>query len=83
MMSQPSYQAWAACNTVWNRLKPSEKEIVKAFHGLRSVNGESSEVFGYRVDGMAANYHVSSDYVWQTVRKAWAMWAIERGLADE
>ena len=81
-MSKPSYHAWAACNAVWDRLKPSEQEIVKAFHAIRASPDDPGKM-EYQVSRLAAEKHVTSDYVWQTVRKAWKMWAIERGLADE
>lgn len=82
-MSKPSYDAWIACNTVWDRLRPSEQEIVKAFHAIRSSPTETGADLSYKVDALAQEQKVSADYVWQVVRKAWQMWAIERGLADE
>ena len=81
-MSRPSYSAWIACNMVWDKLKPSEQEIVRAFHAIRAAPDDPGGM-EYQVSRLAAERHVTSDYVWLTVRKAWKMWAIERGLADE
>ena len=83
MMSKPSYQAWIACNAVWNKLKPSEQALVKGFHAIRSMPDNAVFYFEYQVEQLAEQNNVSADYVWQTVKKAWQLWAIERGLADE
>ena len=88
-MSKPSYAAWIACDTVWDRLRPSEQDIVKAFHSIPAGYGQHTAAngtltsFDQALKTMASVRHISIDYVWTVVRKAYRMWAIERGLADE
>ena len=80
-MTKASYSAWAACNTTWYRLKPSEQDIIREFHAIRTT--QSDEQINRHVARIAKNHNVASEFVWQIVHKAWMMWAVERGLADE
>ena len=73
MMSRPSYLAWIACNTVWDRLRPSEQDIVRFFHASRDAP----------LDHYASENGLTVDYCWQVLKSAWQQWAIERGIADE
>lgn len=83
MMSKPSYAAWAACNTVWDKLNPAEQALVKEFHAIRFSPDGSGVSLDDHVSQLAQEKHVPPDYVWTTIKNVWRMWAIERGLADE
>ena len=74
-MSHPTYLAWVACNTIWNRLKPSEQDIVRAYHCSRDAPGS--------MPTYALANGLTLDYCWKIIKKAWKEWAIERGLADD
>lgn len=82
-MSKASYAAWTACDTVWHRLKPSEQEIVRAFHAMRPSNPGYGPTIEMQLEQYADDNMLTTDRIWATVRKAWKGWAIERGLADE
>lgn len=82
-MSKPTYLSWVACNTVWNRLKPSEQEIIRGFHTLRTDPNDKEKSLNRQMKMLASNQRVTVEYVWMVVNKSWQLWAIERGIADE
>jgi len=80
-MSKASYAAWAACNTAWNKLTSTEQNIIRAFHSGKSIR--TSQQFNHRISASAEANAVTADQVREALEKAWMMWAVERGLADE
>lgn len=82
-MSKPTQSAWFACCTVWNRMKPSEQDIVRTYHlipGNRPFHS-SKDVSDY-MQRYAESQSVQVDYVWGVIVSSWKQWAVARGLID-
>lgn len=75
-MSDASYQAWAACNTVWGRLRPSEQEIVDMYHKAPKCCQQNA------VNRYARSKGITTEYILSVINNAWKEAAIERGIAD-
>lgn len=83
-MSKPTYDMWVACDRVWKRLTDDEQKVVKYIH-----LGKSTEIYSSTavIAKLYSQYAIQNGITIESVRhiidKAWKMWAIERGLADE
>lgn len=78
-MTRASHEAWIACNTVYNRLRASEREILQLYFHTGNDPSEAAET-------LRKWAHDNGTEVWRMMRvikAAYRMWAIERGLADE
>lgn len=90
-MSQASYKAWTACHTVWNRLRPSEQEIIMAYHTAPRCGHQTTidqyakekGLYQTAIERCATEKGLSEQYITSVLCKAWRDVSIERGIADQ
>lgn len=78
VMSKPSLDAWIACNTVWDRLTPRERFMMRLYHKTGGTPEESKAA----IVQWAADNGMQEWQFMITIKDCYRQWAVERGLAD-
>ncbi len=77
-MTPPTYQNWVSCQIVWEKLRPYERDVIKRFCQIEKYPPTDDDL-----SPIAEVCSLSISAVWEIAKKAWKLWAIERGLADK